>query len=176
MGEGPRLYRDCVPVLLKALGRMEAGLDRAEAQLGSDFPAALDRRPAPGMMPAARQVAMAVQFAVKGGHLLSGGRVAPELRYPLDAPGLLLRIGAARRRLAALDPQDFADAETRIIRVQAGLAHLELPGPDFLHEFVLPNFYFHHAMAHLALKQAGAGLGKADFDGKHEYPEGFSFG
>jgi hypothetical protein len=31
-------------------------------------------------------------------------------------------------------------------------------------------------MTHVALKQAGVPLGKADFDGKHDYPEGFSFG
>jgi hypothetical protein len=31
-------------------------------------------------------------------------------------------------------------------------------------------------MAHVALKKAGVQLGKADFDGKHDYPEGFSFG
>jgi hypothetical protein len=31
-------------------------------------------------------------------------------------------------------------------------------------------------MAHVALKQAGVPLGKADFDGLHDYPAGFSFG
>ena len=31
-------------------------------------------------------------------------------------------------------------------------------------------------MAHVALKQAGVPLGKADFDGLHDYPEGFSLG
>ena len=51
---------------------------------------------------------------------------------------------------------------------------LELPGEAYLHEFGLPNLYFHHAMAHVALKQAGVPLGKADFDGKHDYPDGFS--
>ena len=29
-------------------------------------------------------------------------------------------------------------------------------------------------MAHVALKQAGVPLGKADFDGKHDYPDGFT--
>ena len=47
---------------------------------------------------------------------------------------------------------------------------------QYLLSFVLPNLYFHHAMLHVALKQAGVRLGKADFDGIHEYPEGFSFG
>ncbi len=63
-----------------------------------------------------------------------------------------------------------------MVRAQAGFAVLELPGEAFVHEFGLPNLYFHQAMAHVALKQAGAPLGKADFDGKHDYPEGFSLG
>ena len=62
------------------------------------------------------------------------------------------------------------------MRFQAGFADLELPGLAFLHEFGLPNLYFHQAMLHVALKHAGVSLGKADFDGIHEYPEGFSFG
>ena len=53
---------------------------------------------------------------------------------------------------------------------------VELPGETYLHEFGLPNLYFHHAMAHVALKQAGVVLGKADFDGRHHYPEGYSLG
>ncbi len=67
-------------------------------------------------------------------------------------------------------------AERRIVRAQAGFAVLELPGEVYLHEFGLPNLYFHQAMAHVALKQAGVPLGKADFDGKHDYPPGFSLG
>ena len=78
--------------------------------------------------------------------------------------------------IADLSPEDFDGAETRLVRFQAGFADLELPGLAFLHEFGLPNLYFHQAMVHVALKHAGVNLGKADFDGIHEYPEGFSFG
>jgi len=62
------------------------------------------------------------------------------------------------------------------VREQAGFAVLDLPGEAFVHEFGLPNLYFHQAMAHVALKQAGVPLGKHDYDGKHDYPEGFTFG
>ena len=53
---------------------------------------------------------------------------------------------------------------------------LTFTGQDYLLNFVLPNLYFHQAMLYVALKQAGVRLGKADFDGLHDYPEGFSFG
>ncbi len=127
------------------------------------------------MLPAGQQLATAVQFTLRIAFPLAQRR-PPELRGPLDAAGLAARIAEARALLAALPPDDFAGAETRLARAQAGFADLELPGEAFLWQFGLPNLYFHQAMAHVALKQAGLALGKADFDGLHDYPEGFSFG
>ncbi len=171
----PPLYRASVPVLTGVLARISAEIVKARGQLGPGFDAALEQRPAAGMMPAARQVATAIQFTLRIAHPLAGRR-PPELRGPLGAEGLVARAGAAAKHLAALPPKAFAGAEARIVRAQAGFAQLELPGEVYLHEFGLPNLYFHQAMAHVALKQAGAVLGKADFDGRHDYPEGFSLG
>lgn len=175
MQSHPPLYRASVPVFLGVLDRISAELTRAEASLGAGFAEALTRRPAADMMPVARQVATAVQFTLRIAYPLVGKRV-PELRDPMDAAGLRARILGARALLEALDPEDFTHSGRRVVRAQAGLADLELPAEEFLHGFGLPNLYFHHAMAHVALKQAGVPLGKADFDGKHEYPAGFSFG
>ena len=120
-------------------------------------------------------MATAAQFTLRVAYPLAGRR-APEVRGALDAAGLAARLAETRALLAALPPADFAGAEGRQVRFQAGFADLELAGEAFLHGFGLPNLYFHHAMAHVALKQAGVRLGKADFDGLHDYPEGFSFG
>jgi hypothetical protein len=172
----PPLWRATVPVFLAVLDRMEAELAQAEARLGqAGMAAALGQRPSPGMMPVERQVATAVQFTLRTAFPLAGARI-PELRGPLDGAGLRGRIGAAREHLSGLDPAAFLGAEARIVTAQAGFAVLELTGEAYLHEFGLPNLYFHHAMAHVALKQAGVPLGKADFDGKHDYPEAFTFG
>jgi uncharacterized protein len=154
---------------------MSAELRRAEMLLGARFDAALAQRPGPKMLTAAKQVATAQQFTLRIAYPLAGLRV-PELRGALDGPGLQERGQAAQDLLAALDPAAFAGAGTRIVTAQAGFAMLELPGEAFLHGFGLPNLYFHQAMAHVALKQAGVALGKADFDGLHDYPEGFSLG
>jgi hypothetical protein len=171
----PPFYRASVPVFLSVLDRLEATLRRAEEWLGPDYEAALARRPAEAMMPVARQMATAAQFTLRVAFPLIGKR-PPELRDPMDGPGLLARIEGARALLRGLDPEDFTHSGRRVIRAQAGIAHLELPAEQFLNEFGLPNIYFHHAMAHVALKQAGVALGKADFDGLHEYPPDFSFG
>lgn len=172
---GPALWRATVPVFLGVLDRIEAELARAEGRLGAGLEAALAQRPADGMLPAGRQVATAVQFTLRIACPLAGERV-PELRGTLDVAGIRARLAAARAHLAGLDPAAFEGAEARIVTAQAGFAVLDLPGEAFLHEFGLPNLYFHHAMAHVTLKQAGVPLGKADFDGKHDYPDGFSFG
>jgi hypothetical protein len=174
-GDAPPLYRATVPVMLALLGRVDAMLARAEAELGGNVGAALERRPAEGMLTAGRQVATAVQLTLRIACPLAGERI-PELRGPLDAPGIRARIAAARAVLEALDPEAFAGAEARVVTAQAGFAVLDLPGEAFLNEFGLPNLYFHQAMAHVALKQAGVTLGKHDFDGKHDYPDGFSLG
>ena len=171
----PPLYRASVPVFLGVLDRLEAALDRADRELGGRLAEALALRPAAGMFPAAQQIATAVQFTLRIAFPLAGRR-APELRDPLDGPGLRARIVAARTHLAELDPAEFDGAEERLVRAQAGFADLQLDGEALLHAFGLPNVYFHQAMAHVALKQAGVALGKADFDGVHDYPPAFSFG
>lgn len=171
----PPLYAASVPVLGRALDRLAAALARAEAELGPRMPEALTRRPAPGMLPAGQQAATAAQFALRIAYPLTGRR-APEPRGAMDAAGLAARLAETRGLLDALEPEAFVGAETRLVRGQAGFAEVALPGAAFLSDFGLPNFYFHHAMAHVALKQAGATLGKADFDGLHVYPEGFAFG
>lgn len=171
----PPFYTASVPVFIGVLDRFEAMLRQAEEELGPGYEEALTRRPHPNMMSVARQVATAAQFTLRVAFPLVGRR-PPELRDPMDGPGLLARIEGARALLRGLDPEEFRHSGRRVIRAQAGIAHLELPAEQFLSGFGLPNLYFHQSMAYLALKHAGVSLGKADFDGLHEYPPGFSFG
>ncbi len=173
MAEAPPLFRATVPVFLSELDRIAAMLERTGAL--PDPAAALAEPPAEGMLPAARQIATAMQFMLRTAFPLAGRRV-PEPRGGLDLAGLRARVRETRMLLASLAPAEFAGAENRTIRAHAGFAELDLTGEAFLHRFGLPNLHFHHAMAHVALKRAGVPLGKADFDGLHDYPEGFSLG
>lgn len=172
---GHPLYDASVPVFLGVLDRLGAMLDRGQAALGQGLDRALETRPAPGMMSAARQVATAAQFTLRIACPLAGQRVV-EPAGGMDGAGLRDRLAATGAVLRGFDPAAFAGAETRLCRTVAGFAEVALPGTDFLHRFGLPNLYFHQAMAHVALKSAGVPLGKADFDGLHDYPEGFSLG
>ena len=68
-----------------------------------------------------------------------------------------------------------AGAEARRITHRAGFAELTQDGATFLHLFGMPNFLFHTSMAFAILRSQGIEIGKADFDGLHDYPHGFRF-
>jgi hypothetical protein len=100
------------------------------------------------------------------------GLAVPQLPDPPpDRAGLSARIRAAEAALDTLDPAAFA--EPRRIRHRAGFADLNQTGADFLHLFGMPNFLFHTSMAFAILRANGIEIGKADFDGLHDYPPGF---
>jgi uncharacterized protein len=130
-------------------------------------PEALDVRIADAF-PAGQQFATAAGFALRIACPLAG-RGVPDLPQALGP-----RLAVARAMLGAMQPAEFEAAETRLIRHQAGDAVLEQTGVEFLYLYGLPNFFFHLTMGYAALRVAGVPLGKADFDGFHSYPEGFS--
>ena len=61
------------------------------------------------------------------------------------------------------------------IQDQAGFKALDLPTDEYLNFYALPNFFFHLCMVYSIARQAGVPLSKGDFDGYHNYPDGFSF-
>ena len=108
-------------------------------------------------------------FALRATYPLTG-KTAPEL-----PGGAVDALAAAKNAVKALRPAAFDGAETRVIAHRAGFAELSQPAIAYLQNFALPNLWFHLAMAYAVLRQAGAPVGKADFDGLHAYRTGFSF-
>ena len=127
------------------------------------------------MFTAAQQVATAAGFALRVAYPLAGRAVPGIEDHGMDRIGLGRRIAAARQGLVALAPAEFAEAQARRIHHRAGFAELEQSGEEFLHLFGMPNFMFHAAMAFAILRKEGLEIGKADFDGLHDYPHGFRF-
>jgi hypothetical protein len=166
----PPLYTASVPVFGHYLGRIEGLLDRLAGR-----EAVLQARLAPDMFTTGQQIATATGMALRVAFPLAG-RTVPSLAEPApDMGGLRLRIAAAQAALAGLTPAEFAGAERRVIRHRAGFAELEQDGATFLHLFGMPNFLFHSCMAFAILRAQGIDIGKADFDGQHDYPHGFRF-
>ncbi len=69
----------------------------------------------------------------------------------------------------------FLRPSTEILREQAGFTEVALPREKFLQQYIFPNFYFHYAMVYAIARSRGVPLSKQDYDGYHQYPEGFSF-
>ena len=159
----PQLYSASVPVFLHYLDRLDGMVRQTEGREHI-----LQGRIAPDMFTGAQQVATATGFALRVAFPLAG-REVPKLA------GLGRLIVAARQELQGLDPADFAAAHDRPIRHRAGFAELDQTGAEFLHLFGMPNFLFHATMAFAVLRQQGLPIGKADFDGQHDYPPGFRF-
>jgi uncharacterized protein len=164
----PPLYTASVPVFLHYLDRIGGLMSHATPDL-------LTRRLAPDMFPLGQQLATAMRLALRVSYPLAGLPVPQDVAAGTDGAGLRERLAATRAALEVLSPAAFAGAEDRTIRHVAGFSELEQDGASFLHLFGMPNFLFHTAMAFAILRANGADIGKADFDGLHDYPPGFSF-
>ena len=73
----------------------------------------------------------------------------------------------------AEDIEQLSQDQTLIEKV--GFKEIALPVPAFIHQLILPNFYFHLSMVYAIARANGVNLSKGDYDGLHQYPENFSF-
>jgi hypothetical protein len=166
----PPLYVASVPVFRRHLDLTRRLLDRVAGR-----EAVLAARLAPDMFTCGQQIATASGFALRTAFPLAGLPLPALDEPPPDRAGLARRIDDTQTALASLDPAAFVDAAARRIRHRAGFADLEQDGADYLHLFGMPNFLFHTTMAFAILRAQGLDIGKADFDGLHDYPPGFRF-
>jgi hypothetical protein len=166
----PPLFNASVPVFRHYLDRIGGLLDKVEGR-----EEVLVARLAPDMFTCSQQLATAINFSLRVAAPLAGIDVPADTGAGTDLAGLRARRHAADAFLAALDPAGFEVAAERRIRHRAGFAELEQSGADFLYLFGMPNFLFHTAMAFAVMRANGIEIGKADFDGLHDYPHGFRF-
>ncbi|MFN0116390.1 MAG: DUF1993 family protein [Paracoccaceae bacterium] len=169
MNRHPPLYTASVPVFRHYGTRLEGLAAKGEAAgLGG-------ARLQPDMFGFGQQVATALRLSLRVSYPLAGLPVPPDPALGTDAKGLRERFALTRAALGGLYPSAFEGAGARVIRHAAGFAELEQDGATFLHLFGMPNFLFHAGMAFAILRANGVAIGKADFDGQHDYPPGFRF-
>ncbi|HEX6707836.1 MAG TPA: DUF1993 domain-containing protein [Albitalea sp.] len=161
------LHQASVPVFLRYLDRLAALVDAAESH--ADAPALLQARLAPDMLPFEMQVRIAANFALRTCFPLAGQSIPPYGEFPATFDGLRSGIAQVAQRLQALEAASFAEAESRTVESQAGHALVALPGPEFLWQYAMPNFFFHLTTAYAILRSRGVDVGKQDFDGFHAY-------
>lgn len=119
----------------------------------------------------ARQFGIALYFAARAVCPVVG-RDLPAFPEAFDAAVLAALAQEVTQILAQVTAADVRGAQ---VAHEAGFAQVLQEPADYMIRFALPNMIFHYSMAYAALRAAGFAVGKADFDGIHAYPEGFSF-
>jgi hypothetical protein len=157
-----------VPVFEISLNALSALLDKAGAYAEArkiDPTALLGTRLFPDMFAFTRQVQSACDQAKNGGARLAG--IDPP-RYEDNEKTiaeLKARIVKTLAFLKTLDAKKIDESADREITFPLGPKKGHMKGADYLHHFVLPNFYFHVTTAYDILRHCGVEIGKRDFIG-----------
>ncbi len=157
----PPIYSYTVPSFIKSLGGLKNILLKAQAH-GVDETALLDDALAPDMFPFVRQVQIASDQAKGGTARLAGIENPSFADTETSLSELIERIDMTIAFLQSVPESAFVGAEARQITLPY-FPGKYMAGFDYAREYVLPNFYFHTAIAYGLIRKAGVPLGKADY-------------
>lgn len=165
------MYAASVPVFRQMLGSLVAILDKAEADATTrkfDPAVLLQTRLSPDMLPLARQVQIACDFATGITARLAGDDVQA---YDDNGQGMEQLKERLQRTLAFLDSYDasrFEGSEQREIRTRPDTPkERRFNGQDYLLTYGLPQFFFHVTTAYALLRHNGVEIGKRDYMGAY---------
>lgn len=150
-------------------------LEKLLLRIAAERPALWAAQLAPDMLPLWQLGRTAPAFSLRACYPLAQLDIPPIALVSDDWGGLIQFVQQCRQQLQALAPAGFAGWQQRPIEFEAGFARQQLTGQDYLQLYALPNFYFHFSMLYAIARQHGLAIGKADFDGWHQYPAGFSW-
>lgn len=138
-------------------------------------PAVGHQRLHPTMFPLLQQARTAIGFTLRSACPLAGREIVSFGTEHDSFASVQAQLDATVAYLAAIPDTDFL-ARVAPVTTTAGFAGLALDGEEYFLMYSVPNFFFHYSMVYAIARQAGVPVGKADFDGFHQYPPGFSFG
>ena len=165
------MYAASVPLFVRGLTSMRSVLVKAESHAQTKKIADtvfVTARLSPDMLPLAKQVQIASDFARSTTARLAGKEPPPIEDSEATFAELIARVDKTLDYLKPFTAGEIDGSEerqvTRTIRGQPRT----FTGVNYLQNFALPNFYFHCAMAYGILRHNGVELGKADFLGPLE--------
>ena len=126
----------------------------------------LQYRLAPDMFPFIRQVQIATDLAKNGLSRLCDVEAIRLEDNETSLVQLKQRIETTIDYIESLNFDKINNAQQREIIFPLGpVDRGQMQGEDYLNHFILPNFYFHAAVAYAILRHCGVELGKRDFLG-----------
>ena len=163
------MYQASVPTFVRALDNLShvlgKGTEHASAKGISDE-VLLQTRLIPDMLPLIKQYQIACDTAARGIARLAG--VEPK-SFPDNETTLTemqARIHGTIDYIKEFSPEQIDGSETRAIHLKMRNGELNFTGETYLLNYLIPNLFFHCTTAYNILREAGTGIGKADFLGK----------
>jgi len=162
------LYQSSIVPIRKALVNLrhivQKGADHAAAKKIEDG-AFVSARLYPDMFPFSGQVQIVTDMARAGAARLTAQEPPKFEDNETTFAQLLDRIDRTMAYVDSVKEGAFEGADTRkIVRPLRGQPH-EFTAQNYLQQFIMPNLYFHSAIAYGLLRQGGVELGKMDFLG-----------
>ena len=162
------LFGYTIPSLLRGLGVLSAYLERIQQAVDEGRfieDKLLKARLAADMLPLGQQIQIACDNAKNGLARLTGHN-APwfndEEKYLVQ---YRQRVEKTVAYIRSFTPRDFDGSEVRTVDHAFPRANYAMPGGDYVRDILLPNFYFHIAIAHAILRHEGLSIGKRDYLG-----------
>ena len=137
------------------------GAEHARSQ-GVSETEMLDWRLIDDMNPLRFQLMVVCNFPRQWPARVAGLPVPEAVGSELDLAGFQAAIADAKRYLAALTPEQFAQGEELPLTVDIGVMQPTLPAGRWLTVFSTTNVYFHLSMAYAILRAHGVPIGKVD--------------
>lgn len=162
LGDARSFYAATVPVSKHFMTQLTGLLVQADGDT-------LNQQLAPDMLSCGEQISIAQGFVPRMICPVVGRATVKLVRQGTSPDDLMRRHSEVMEFLGALSIEDFAKARDRTIGHRAGEADLSQSATDFVTLYALPNMMFHISMAYACLRMAGLAIGKADFDGFHNY-------
>ncbi len=162
-------YDASVPAFRQILKSLSRLLDKAEAhaaEKGVDVSTLLSARLAPDMFDFTRQLQIATDHAKGAAGRLAGVDIPKFEDNEKTVADLKARIQKTLDFIASVQPEQFAGAEDKEIKLVFPWATYDFTGRSYLMHYALPNFYFHATTAYDILRREGLAIGKMDFLGK----------
>jgi hypothetical protein len=150
--------------LTQLLHVMEKGAANAKAR-NFDTSVLVNARLAPDMLSFAKQVQLTSDFAKNSMARLAAVDPPKFEDSETTMDELVARVKKTLDYIGTVPANALEGSETRDIKIPLRDRTLEFKGLEFLQNWALPNFFFHHVTAYNLLRHNGVDIGKRDFLG-----------
>jgi hypothetical protein len=150
--------------LTQLLHVMEKGVANAKAR-SFDTSVLVGARLAPDMLPFVKQIQLTSDFAKNSMARLAGVDPPKFEDNETTMDELFARVKKTLDYIDSVPAAALDGSETRDIKIPLRDRTVEFKGLDFLQNWALPNFFFHHVTAYNLLRHNGVDIGKKDFLG-----------